>query len=553
MYKILKNTIEMDDYSVQKLSNLQPPEPFEWNTVEGTELNVNDCIGGKGKIEVKGNTEQEQLSGKNLLNIANGTYTKNGVTAVVENGKITLNGTATKLSFVEIPFEREYDGSIISLSANNSDTVGSADEEGNYAAIRIADQWIIGAFLGNRNATRTAQLNGTFSNLTIRTGAGLTYNNFVLYPQLEIGQPTSYEPYCGGQASPNPDYPQEIKVVTGDNVVKHCGKNLFDKDNANIINAGISSKVISTSEYNRLLYIPVKSSTTYTIKRRNDGDVNRFRVGSCTVIPANNVSVPNSKEKDNETNITITTGVNDKYLAVMYYRTYETVLTEQQILNSIQIEEGTTATPYEEYREEEYELSLGTMELCKIGDYSDILFKNEVGDENYNAELEDGAWYKKGVIQKEIFDGSIDEGWQINSGAISDKTIYLTSDAIDNKLKENYMGISNYLINSRISLWSTEVQAMQLMTNVSRHIRLRVDKTTASNTDGFRTWLSTHNLELYYASAETTYTKITDSTLISQLEALKKAKWFKGINRWWTETDNLEPVLKGTYRQAINE
>ena len=66
MYKILKNIIEMDDYSVQKLSKSQPPVPFQWNTVEGTELNVDDCIGGKGKIEVKGNTYQKQLSGKNI-------------------------------------------------------------------------------------------------------------------------------------------------------------------------------------------------------------------------------------------------------------------------------------------------------------------------------------------------------------------------------------------------------------------------------------------------------------------------------------------------------
>lgn len=67
MYKILKNIIEMDDYSVQKLGKSQPPEPFEWNSVEGIELNVNDCIGGKGKIAVKGNTYQKGLSGKNLL------------------------------------------------------------------------------------------------------------------------------------------------------------------------------------------------------------------------------------------------------------------------------------------------------------------------------------------------------------------------------------------------------------------------------------------------------------------------------------------------------
>ena len=61
------------------------------------------------------------------------------------------------------------------------------------------------------------------------------------------------------------------------------------------------------------------------------------------------------------------------------------------------------------------------------------------------------------------------------------------------------------------------------------------------------------DIVIYYIQETPTYEKITDPTLISQLETLRKAKWFKGVNHWWTETDNLEPNLKGTYRQAINE
>ena len=34
-----------------------------------------------------------------------------------------------------------------------------------------------------------------------------------------------YEPYTNG-ASPNPDYPQEVKNVAGDNTINICGKNL---------------------------------------------------------------------------------------------------------------------------------------------------------------------------------------------------------------------------------------------------------------------------------------------------------------------------------------
>jgi hypothetical protein len=38
-----------------------------------------------------------------------------------------------------------------------------------------------------------------------------------------------YEPYTNVIPSPNPDYPQNIQVVTGNNEVSIVGKNLFDK------------------------------------------------------------------------------------------------------------------------------------------------------------------------------------------------------------------------------------------------------------------------------------------------------------------------------------
>ena len=333
-------------------------------------------------------------------------------------------------------------------------------------------------------------------------------------------------------------------MVTGNNVIKNCGKNLFDKDNANIINTGLSSKVISTSEYNRLLYIPVKSSTTYTIQRRNDGDVNRFRVGSCTVIPANNVSVPNAIENDNATNITITTGVNDKYLAVMYYRTYETVLAEQQILDSIQIEEGTTPTPYEPYKEKNYNLNLGTIELCKIGDYQDILFKNIVGDENYNAELESGAWYKKNVINKNILNGTR----RFSSAGIAN--VYYTP-SISDYSRNNNKPFCDYFSGFDNVPSAASINKINLIGFNNTYDYNRCYISFNGTVEELLAFLTEKEPIIYYANDNPTYTKITDTTLISQLEALNKARWFKGVNHWWTETDNLEPVLKGTYRQAV--
>lgn len=43
---------------------------------------------------------------------------------------------------------------------------------------------------------------------------------------LKLSEATAYEPYTGGQPSPSPDYPQEIKSVVNP-IVKVCGKNLL--------------------------------------------------------------------------------------------------------------------------------------------------------------------------------------------------------------------------------------------------------------------------------------------------------------------------------------
>ena len=64
---------------------------------------------------------------------------------------------------------------------------------------------------------------------------GETYDISNILIQIEKGSvATSYEPYTGGQPSPSPDYPQEIKSVVNP-TIKICGKNLFDSKKFPII------------------------------------------------------------------------------------------------------------------------------------------------------------------------------------------------------------------------------------------------------------------------------------------------------------------------------
>lgn len=139
---------------------------------------------------------------------------------------------------------------------------------------------------------------------------------------------------------PSPDYPSEVKNVKG-------VSNLFDKNNVNKLNAYLHKPnlVITSSANDRTLYIPIKSNTTYTISKISS---TRFRVGTISTVPKVNTACSQVIEDLTGTKLTITSKENDKYLVVFYWASSDT-LTEQEILDSIMIEEGSISHNYVPY------------------------------------------------------------------------------------------------------------------------------------------------------------------------------------------------------------
>ena len=186
------------------------------------------------------------------------------------------------------------------------------------------------------------------------------------------------------------------------------------------------------------------------------------------------------------------------------------------------------------------------MELCKIGDYEDILFKNVVGDENYNAELENGAWYKKKAIDKKVLNNS----WTWFNNATNRFSVEISAPDGDYIL----VALCNKFINAPNWTAHTNTDKSFIVRNGDwgqNKCRISfLDSDYASLAEWIQ-FVSENNLIVYHRLLNPSYEKITDPTLISQLEALNKFKWFKGVNHIWTETDNLEPVLEGTYKQSI--
>ena len=139
--------------------------------------------------------------GKNLLKLINGDYSINGINANVENGIVTLNGTPSngtsllKISNFNYVFKAN---TTYSLNVNPSYFIESAE-----ARLRLANNNGSNVIKDFYFTSRENKVSFSFSENTkvtelwIRTGTSITYNDLVLKPQLNFGQPTSFEPYQG--------------------------------------------------------------------------------------------------------------------------------------------------------------------------------------------------------------------------------------------------------------------------------------------------------------------------------------------------------------------
>ena len=160
-------------------------------------------------------------------------------------------------------------------------------------------------------------------------------------------------------------------------------------------------------------------------------------------------------------------------------------------------------------------ISLGNIELCKIGVYQDYLYKNN------------GNWYKYNAIDKLVLNGS--ENWTAHDSIANG--FYLNGIAngfIDNTISD--YALSNYFTQKAYknvtSLNNGEFAYGQVAgSNRKRLVLKDTDYTTVAD---FKTWLSNNNVLFYYVLATPTNIEITDATLISQLEEISKTLSYQG-------------------------
>ena len=191
-----------------------------------------------------GKSEQKQYNGKNLLNATLQTTTQNGVTCTNNgDGTYTLNGTATTIT----TFDIAQDVSCSSFRLVGCPVGGAHDAS--YELQARTNNLIYGYDTGDGKNIKADEI----FFIRIRINAGINCNNLLFKPMIvdaSLYPDATYddfEPYVGGQPSPSPDYPQEIKSVVNP-TVKVCGKNLLELPISNkSTQAGITFEVINDS------------------------------------------------------------------------------------------------------------------------------------------------------------------------------------------------------------------------------------------------------------------------------------------------------------------
>lgn len=484
----------------------------------GTELYIEDAKPCRViNTEIGGMYKQNRTKGLNFFDITGYTdRTVNGINIKVnDDGTLTLNGVCTvEKTFVNISIPEHiipagtytrymsYAENIksfltLALSYNNT-TIPNTSVQPN-----------------NQYTTSTYNDDITYNQIKLYIpNTNVTFNNIIVDPMLVRGEYTAnnapkYEPYTGGNPSPNPDYPQAIEQVESVKL-NIRGKNLCDGINQNYYltnNVDICGKVTGNSG----LAIDVQDKSYVTISTKITQD--RYRIACTNSLlqeeKATTVAYRGVQKDNTSATVTInTTGY--KYLII-----------NATDLSSILVENGSVATEYEPYQNQAINIDLKGNKLCAI---SNTIKGKLLIDRSGNVVLQKN-------VNKYIFTGN--ENFIINSTTDSyNEFTCVIPNLYPKKYFETKSNKFLYNLDNRISISDTGASYIRTP------IKLQID-----TIDKFKTIIK--DTEVYYVLAT--------PEIIDLGQLIELPKTFEGINNIWAETNLGNTEIEIEYVQDVKK
>lgn len=503
--------------------------------VNGTELYIEDAKPCRViNTEIGAMYKQNQTKGLNFFDITGYTdRTVNGINIKVnDDGTLTLNGVCTvEKTFVNISIPEHiipagtytrymsYAENIksfltLALSYNNT-TIPNTSVQPN-----------------NQYTTSTYNDDITYNQIKLYIpNTNVTFNNIIVDPMLVRGEYTAnnapkYEPYTGGNPSPNPDYPQAIEQVESVKL-NIRGKNLCDGINQNYYltnNVDICGKVTGNSG----LAIDVQDKSYVTISTKITQD--RYRIACTNSLlqeeKATTVAYRGVQKDNTSATVTInTTGY--KYLII-----------NATDLSSILVENGSVATEYEPYQNQAINIDLKGNKLCAI---SNTIKGKLLIDKNGNVALQKNVdkistnestfTLKKATEAAEGYSAFYSIGFyniiKMNGGLLCNYFQYAPYDENGFKIRTSEEMISDGGGYRRI------------------YFRVKTERLETDDESGYKKFLTDNNIIIYH-SLET-------SELIDLGQIPELPKTFEGINNIWAETNLGNTEIEIEYVQDVKK
>ena len=324
-------------------------------------------------------------------------------------------------------------------------------------------------------------------------GTSLTLNNTYQAPMVNVIKGNTIQ-----DGTPTPSSPIPVNVVSGDNEIVVCGKNLFDV--TSFENQLVSGKILNdsgneisdaSSTYSKYKVF-LKANTEY----RLDGWWQRIYY-----YDTNGIFKSRSASISGGVNRSYTPTV-DEYIGFQIYNSQWSEYKGQE-----QIEIGSSASTYEAYNGNTYNIDLPSgIELCKIGTYQDYIYKDS------------DKWYLHKEIGKVVLNGS-ETDWATRGGGTT--YAYSCPNIFDGN---KTLGICSHW--QFIQGGASDSQSYECIASANTNTSLAIftNNSSLDTLANLKTWLGTNQPIVYYALATPTNTEITDTTLINQLEELYIAK-----------------------------
>lgn len=240
----------------------------------GTELKVNNYK-QLIKFTKEGKTEQKSYTGKNLLNYIDNLQSINGLTNTINSdGSITTTGKPTTnytlIMKSQNIIDKLEDGQTYTISQEITNDksyiqINARKKDGTYMyynSISKKNSFIIDKSL---YASYTVVIQSSTTSYWGDSSLTIT-NKYMLCKGTDTAD-TSFEPYVGRQASPNPDYPQEIGNLSGvENLLEINCDNQNEKGIELINNNDGSVTLNGTSTAKSGGIRLIKNNTSFSVK-----------------------------------------------------------------------------------------------------------------------------------------------------------------------------------------------------------------------------------------------------------------------------------------------